>query len=324
LPAGNLGVVIGPYRSVVTVAVRASWVIGHRGALARMPENSIEGFRWCARNGVGTVECDVRATADGVLVCSHDPTTARLGGPRDLIAELSAAAVMDIRLIGGVRVPALAEVLDVLEDRSRVVIEIKNDPGEPDFSCTRRTASLVAELLEARHREGYRDAIRAVSSFDPASAVRFAERAPHFDHCAALVSPRRSLATRVFQTALELGVTQIHPHAATVLREPWVLARARAADVEVIPWTVNGRLMARLFLGLGAAAVISDDPTQLSGPCTDFPLAPEVFRLDTAWEDDTRNVASWTRGSAGREADRFADVSGRDTSVDTVSRTRPV
>jgi glycerophosphoryl diester phosphodiesterase len=248
----------------MAVAVRADRAIGHRGAKGRMPENSIEGFRWAAQRGVGAVECDVRATADGVLVCSHDPTATRLGGPDSLIAELSFREVSSIRLTGGVRVPALADVLDVLADHSGVVIEIKNNPAEPDFSVGRRTAGLVAELLEARRRAGHPDAIRAVSSFDLTTVARFAQLAPRFADRAALVSPRRSLASRTLGTARKLGLRQIHPHAATVLREPWVVARARAHGVDVTPWTVNSRRVARLLLRLGAASVISDDPVALA------------------------------------------------------------
>ena len=166
--------------------------IGHRGAKGRMPENSLEGFHWVADRGIQAVECDVRSTADGVLICSHDPTSARLGGPPDLLSDLPFAAVRKIRLTGGTRIPALNDVLDLLVERTGVVIEIKNSPKEPDFSDARRTAELVACLLEERYRSGINDRVRAVSSFDVASVVQFAEASPHFAHSAALVSPRRS------------------------------------------------------------------------------------------------------------------------------------
>lgn len=239
-------------------------MIGHRGAKARVLENSVAGFHWAVDRGVQAVECDVRATADGVLVCLHDPTPARLGGPNVPIAELSFPDVREIRLIGDHGIPTLDEVLDTLERRSEVVVEIKNHPHEPAFSASRRTARLVAELLEGRRRAGRGDAIRAVSSFDHPSVVRFVESAPHLSDRAALISPPLSPATRTLRAARDLGVGQIYPHYSAVLREPWVVSRARRAQVEVTPWTVNHALVARALFRLGVASIVSDDPPGIS------------------------------------------------------------
>jgi glycerophosphoryl diester phosphodiesterase len=47
-------------------------VIGHRGASADFPENTLDAFAGAAAQGADWVELDVRATSDGVLVVHHD------------------------------------------------------------------------------------------------------------------------------------------------------------------------------------------------------------------------------------------------------------
>src|SRR5439155_16498822 len=48
-------------------------VIGHRGAAALAPENSLESVEAAVRAGVDGVELDVLRTRDGRLVLAHGP-----------------------------------------------------------------------------------------------------------------------------------------------------------------------------------------------------------------------------------------------------------
>ena len=48
-------------------------ILGHRGARALFPENTLEGFLAVRGLGVEAFELDVGLTADGVVVVSHDP-----------------------------------------------------------------------------------------------------------------------------------------------------------------------------------------------------------------------------------------------------------
>ena len=55
-------------------------IIGHRGASASHPENTIEAFRAAAEQGAHGIELDVRRTADDVLVVYHDAHLRRRPG----------------------------------------------------------------------------------------------------------------------------------------------------------------------------------------------------------------------------------------------------
>src|SRR3954471_19401513 len=62
-------------------------VIGHRGAAAYAPENTLASFREARRRGATWVEIDVKLTADGVPIVMHDESLKRTTGIDRLVAE---------------------------------------------------------------------------------------------------------------------------------------------------------------------------------------------------------------------------------------------
>lgn len=64
-------------------------IIGHRGAAAEAPENSLAALELALSLGADALELDVRRSADGALVVIHDPDLRRTSDRQGLIAELS-------------------------------------------------------------------------------------------------------------------------------------------------------------------------------------------------------------------------------------------
>ena len=92
-------------------------LVGHRGAMAYAPENSIASFRLAEEMGVDEIELDVRLTADGVAIVLHDATldrTAADDSGRGLgpVAELNFDQLEDIELDSGRGVLTFDEALD--------------------------------------------------------------------------------------------------------------------------------------------------------------------------------------------------------------------
>ncbi|MHA1536593.1 MAG: glycerophosphodiester phosphodiesterase family protein [Alphaproteobacteria bacterium] len=93
-------------------------VIGHRGAMAYAPENTLAGIREAARRGAAWVEFDVRLSADGLAVVIHDARLERTtngrgpvaGAGYDTIAGLDAGAWFAPEFAGQ-RVPLLGDVV---------------------------------------------------------------------------------------------------------------------------------------------------------------------------------------------------------------------
>ena len=63
-------------------------VVAHRGATAEAPEHTLAAYRHAAAIGADAVECDVRMTRDGVLVCVHDRQIRRTSNGRGVVSAL--------------------------------------------------------------------------------------------------------------------------------------------------------------------------------------------------------------------------------------------
>lgn len=63
--------------------------IGHRGAKAYAPENTLRSYGKAIELGVDAVELDVRKTKDGKLVVIHDPNVNKTTNGKRLISELT-------------------------------------------------------------------------------------------------------------------------------------------------------------------------------------------------------------------------------------------
>lgn len=112
-------------------------VIGHRGAKAYAPENTLSSIHTAADLGIEWVEIDVKLTSDGEAIIFHDEDLGRTTGASGLVAEtsfkdireLDAGSWMGDSFIGE-KIPTLEEAIDAILSRNMGVnIEIKPCPG---------------------------------------------------------------------------------------------------------------------------------------------------------------------------------------------------
>lgn len=104
--------------------------IAHRGlhdAAQGVPENSMPAFEAAALVGY-PIELDVRVTADGIAVVYHDIELERLTKRPGRIEDIDSDVVRDLRLTGtGYSVPLLRDVLDIINGRTPILVEVKNE-----------------------------------------------------------------------------------------------------------------------------------------------------------------------------------------------------
>jgi len=226
-------------------------VLGHRGFPATgRPENSVAAVTEALRQGADGVEIDVRLTADGVLVCTHDAVVrTRTGARRDVAAcgsgDLLAAACGSLA--------TLAELLTAAQRPvgTRVVVEAK---PVTDVAVAARTAHSLADVLAAAGRVDV-----TVSSFDPALLVRIRTTCADLPIRTALLADTSSAAAAVVRRAHEDGHDEVHLPLADVRRSPQAVELARWLGLSVALWTVNRRPDLRWAAELGVGAVITDD-----------------------------------------------------------------
>ena len=136
-------------------------VIGHRGASAREPENSLRAFTRAARDGADGVELDVLCCATGEVVVFHDDDLLRLAGRDGRIDAMPFAALREVTLSGGVGIPTLEEALEACGPELLVNVELKTtglrDPAVP--ALVERVSAIVERTRSAERV--------LVSSFSP-------------------------------------------------------------------------------------------------------------------------------------------------------------
>lgn len=120
-------------------------IIGHRGARAQQPENTLraleEGIR-CA----DFVEIDLRRSRDGELVIMHDPTVDRTTNGTGPVGTLSLTELKSLDAGKGEKIPMFQEVLDLVRGRCGLMVEIK-EPGTEDQIVDRIRDSGFADLF---------------------------------------------------------------------------------------------------------------------------------------------------------------------------------
>jgi len=229
-------------------------VLGHRGASARAPENTLAAFAKAMEEGADGFELDVWRCGSGEVVVIHDEDARRVAGEplRVTRAPLGSLRRLDVgawrgREFSGERVPLLEEVLDRFPS-AVVNVELKA-ARVPDP----RLAGAVARVVRERGAE--RRVV--VSSFSCTLLGAFRLAAPEVP-TGFLVDRRRLWPLRAAACTRLLGTPGLHPS-----RELVTEARARAwrrRGLELAVWTVDGPAETERLCRLGAAALISNDP----------------------------------------------------------------
>lgn len=125
-------------------------VIGHRGAAAYAPENTLDGIRTAADIGVEWVEMDVKLTRDGIPVMFHDDTLERTTNGSGAMADTDYEDLRQLEAgswfgesFTGIKIPTLEEAVDVLlETGLGLNLEIKPCPGRE-----KETAEAALDVL---------------------------------------------------------------------------------------------------------------------------------------------------------------------------------
>jgi glycerophosphoryl diester phosphodiesterase len=229
-------------------------VIGHRGAAASAPENTLTGLRRAKALGCNWVEFDVRLTGDGALVLCHDPRLDRTTSGSGLVSATSLAAIRELDAgswfapnFTDERMPTLDEALALASELGLGAnIEIKSDRGR-EYA----TAAAVATILDRLRGRG--PAV-LVSSFLPSALAALRDLAPEIPRGVLFRLIPRGWA----ELALRLGCAMIGADHRR-LRAPRIAA-IRAAGYPLAAYTVNDPARARFLFDWGVTSVFSDAP----------------------------------------------------------------
>jgi glycerophosphoryl diester phosphodiesterase len=232
-------------------------VLGHRGASAEAPENTLAAFRLAMAQGADGVELDVWRCATGEVVVIHDEDLARVAGAplRVEASPLAALRAFDVgawkgERFRGERIPLLSEVLDALPD-AIVNVELKSRGG--------RDLGLAHAAAEVIWRAGAGGRV-VVSSFDWRLLAAYRLASPDVP-AGLLFEPSRAWRLRTFLGIRALRPAAIHPDRAVATDARVRRWSARGLAVNV--WTVDDPAEAARLGRAGAAAIITNVPARV-------------------------------------------------------------
>ena len=218
--------------------------VGHRGASALAPENTLLALRLAISHRLDFAEVDVHLSRDGQLVVHHDAHF--MGGDRKRvpIAELTAAELGRVSKGHDQGIPRLEEVLALAGQRIGVYVELKT-PG---------TAEALGTLLRRMH--GVPELIcGSYSAALVADLRRFAPEVPRS------VLFRRVSPSAMIEICRAVGARYAHPCARPIT--PMSIGQVHAAGLQVMTPHTNDPAEAERFYEAGADLIASDDPRLL-------------------------------------------------------------
>ncbi|MFB7110097.1 glycerophosphodiester phosphodiesterase [Streptomyces sp. NPDC056190] len=256
-------------------------VVAHRGASEAAPEHTLAAYRKAIEDGADALECDVRLTADGHLVCVHDRRVNRTSNGRGAVSalELADLAALDFgswrtraSWRGRVEEPDWEVRPEDPEDTSVLtlerLLELVADAGRPvelaiETKHPTRWAGQVEErLLTLLKRFGLDAPASAARS--PVRVMSFSARSLHRVRAASPALPTvylmQFLSPRLRDGRLPVGIGIAGPSIRIVRNQPAYVERLKQAGHQVHVWTVNDPEDVDLCVDLGVDAIITNRP----------------------------------------------------------------
>jgi glycerophosphoryl diester phosphodiesterase len=250
-------------------------VVAHRGASASHAEHTLAAYELAIAEGADALECDVRLTRDGVLVCVHDRKVDRTSDGRGVVSTLELAELAELDFAswkkagGDPLLEASWEEPDL--DRGRVLtlerllqlvegtrVELHIETKHP----TRYGGLVERALVDLLERYGVaRPLTRSVS---PVTVMSFAPTSLRRVHAMAPQVPTVYLMDRVpvryRDGSLPSQVYAAGPSIEIVRDHPTYVSRVQGRGHRVHVWTCDDPADIDLVVELGVDAVISNHP----------------------------------------------------------------
>jgi glycerophosphoryl diester phosphodiesterase len=255
------------------LTAKSPLIIGHRGAPAVAPENTLAAFHRAFEDGADGIELDVRLARDGVPVVIHDATLKRTGRDTRAVAKMSSAELARTDIgswfnrahpqlarseYSKESVPTLEQVFTILKTaRAKdpiVYVELKIDKGQEYRALVESVAELISNQKLQTHA--------VVISFNLKAVALMKELSPSI-RTGALFGPRRN-AHRVvrrhpmIKAALDCGASEILFHRLLAIHR--MIDATSEANLLPVVWTVDDPKWIERARTRGIHALITNNP----------------------------------------------------------------
>ncbi len=214
-------------------------LMGHRGAKALEPENTLLSIKRAIEIGVDAVEIDVHLTRDKEVVIIHDTTVDRTTNGSGLVGNYILEEIKKLDAGKGEKIPTLEEVIGLVKGRVRLIIELKEEGMEDK----------VVELIR---RHGLHDSAYVIS----------------FWHMA--VKRVKEMDSRIKTGVLLVGcpvdacIARSASAEALVMNYAFVnkelVQLAHQDSLKVFIWNIDDPAMLKPYVDMGVDGIGSNDP----------------------------------------------------------------
>jgi glycerophosphoryl diester phosphodiesterase len=218
-------------------------IMGHRGAPAYEPENTLRSIKAALDMGAAAVEVDVQLTRDGELAVIHDDTVDRTTNGTGPVRDFTLAQLQKLDAGKGEPVPSLTQVAAAVAGRAHLVVEVKHPEAAP----------AVLKFFQSR------------DMFDQAHVISF-----WHPMLKALKDQEPRLQTGVLMVgcpADPVGLARAAGSQALVLHYAYVTPdladAARAAGLQVFIWNIDDVETLKPYLAMNLNGIGSNRPDVL-------------------------------------------------------------
>ncbi|MCW2596984.1 MAG: Glycerophosphoryl diester phosphodiesterase [Jatrophihabitans sp.] len=273
-------------------------LVAHRGASSQIAEHTLAAYEIAIASGADALECDVRMTRDGHLVCVHDRTINRTSDGRGVVSDLDLPSLsqLDFSSWRGELPESADELLSDVPYHSGVAADrIERGGGvltlEMLLGLVRDADRDVRLLIETKHPTRYmglveKTLVELLDRFgwagrpgppatirqppdmtNPVVIMSFAPTALRRVRLLAPDIPTVLLMERMYPLRrdgmLPAGVPIAGPGLHLLQGDPDFVARAHSRGHQVYVWTVDDPADVRYVLDLGVDTIITDLPREV-------------------------------------------------------------
>jgi len=258
-------------------------VHGHRGARARLPENTLPAFEYALQLGVDVIELDMGVTKDKQIVISHDPYVNKdlclnhdgtpiakspliFSLPLSEIKKFDCGSLKNSRfpkqeLRPKTKIPSLDEVFDWIKNsplpHAKVVrFNMETKILEENPNDTVSPKEFIEIFLKTVRKHQMEDRV-ILQSFDYRSLLELAKSASQIPR-AALTNKKMGNSVDIFKNTRSQILSPLHHFV-----NPKYVQKLHDVGAKVIPWTANTEKEWHRLLRSEVDGIITDDPEAL-------------------------------------------------------------
>ncbi len=229
--------------------------IAHRGASFLAPENTVASAKLGWELGADAVEIDIYLSKDNKVMVIHDSNTKRVSNDEQnlIVAETSSSALRKVDVgswkgeeYKGEKIPYLSEILEIIPEGKKLVIEIKCGPEVLPAAkkCIKKSGKQNQIIFIAF---GWETMLKTKAEFPD-------------NKCYWLSSQKEGLKEKM-EVAAQKGLSGVNLNYGIIDKE--VVANAKELGLEVLAWTVDDPIKAQELTDMGVTAITTNRPKWL-------------------------------------------------------------